>query len=189
MSLSRKTRGGLSIGEIQCSDFMKQHSKLMGVVLIIILVVILVGSGIAKEKVLVLIDVEEGLEHDIGAPDRMFTLSFIHSVHHTPVHEVIHIRDDNTLVLKEVRYKSLGVGMPYDYENGTLEIIDGEFILKFERKFETIDMKISPIPEHMITIGQETYPLLKFTKPGGILKIKAVDRWSLKWFRLGKKGA
>ncbi len=185
----RKTRGGLSIGEIQCSDFMKRYSKFGSIALILIIAVVLLGCSIDKEKALVLTDLEEGLERRMAVPDRMFTLSFIHSVHHTPVHEVIHIQDDNSLVLKEVRYRSLGVGMPYDYENGTLENIDGEFVLKFEREFDIINMTVSPIPEHSITIGQEDYPLLEFTKPESPLEIKAVDEWSLKWPRLGKKGA
>ncbi|NSW92635.1 MAG: DUF1850 domain-containing protein [Firmicutes bacterium] len=160
---------------------MKPGSKLTTITLIILFVIVLISCSIGKEKVLVLKDVEEGSEYRIAVPDRVFALSFIHSVHHTPVHEVIYIQDDNTLVLKETRYSSLGVGMPFDYENGTLENIDGEFVLKFEREFETINLRVSPIPQHMITVGEETYPLLKFTKPEGLLEIKAVDEWSLKW--------
>lgn len=168
---------------------MKPGSKLTRITLIFLIAVVFVSCSIGKEKVLVLKDVEGGSEHRIPVPDRMFTLSFIHSVHHTPVYEIIYIRDDNALVLKETRYKSLGVGMPFDYENGTLENIDGEFVLKLEREFETIYMRVSPIPEHMITVGEETYPLLKFTKPEGLLEIRAVDKWSLRWLRLSKKGA
>jgi len=178
---SRRIKGGLSIGEIQCSDFMRQRLKPIVIALIILIVILLVICSIGKQKVLVLKDVEEGLEHRIVAPDRMFILSFIHSVHHTPVHEVFYIREDNTLVMKEVRYRSLGVGMPYDYENGTLENIDGEFVLKFDREFGVINMIVSPIPQHTITVGDKTYPLLEFTKPESPLEIKAVDRWLLKW--------
>jgi hypothetical protein len=168
---------------------MRQRLKLTGTALIILMVVALVGCSIGKEKALVLKDRRGGTEHTITVPDRVFTLSFIHSVHHTPVHEVYEIDDDNTLILKELRYRSLGVGMPYDFENGTLEIIDGEFVLKFDRKFQSINMIVSPIPEHTITVGDRTYPLLEFTKPESPLEIKAVDKWSFKRLRLGKKGA
>ncbi len=181
MSPSRKTRGGLSIGEIQCSDFMKQYLKPAAIALIVLTIIALASFSIGKEKVLVLKAGEGGPEHCIAVPDRVFTLSFIHSVHHTPVYEVIHIRDDNTLVLMEVRYRSLGVGMPFDYENGTLEIVDGEFVLKFQREFKNINMIVSPIPEHTITVGEETFPLLNFTKSEGSLEIKAAEKWSLKW--------
>jgi hypothetical protein len=186
---SRLRRGGLGIGEIQCSDFMIQRLKHTGTVLIVLMVIILIGCGIGKEKVLVLQDGHGGAEYRIAVPDRVFTLSFIHSVHHTPVHEVYEIDGDNNLVLKELRYSSLGVGMPYDYEDGTLEIIDGEFTLKFDREFQSINMIVSPIPEHTISVDGKTYPLLEFAKPEGPLEIKAVDKWSLKWLRLGRKGA
>jgi len=181
MSPSERIKGGLSIGEIQCSDFMKQRLKPTMTVLIVVIVIVLVACGIGKQKVLVLKGEDEGSERIIQVPGRTFTLSFIHSVHHTPVNEVFYIRDDNTLMLKEVRYSSLGVGMPYDYENGTLENVDGEFVLKFDRGFETIDMRVSPIPEHKLAVEDETYPLLEFTKPEGLLTIRAVDKWSLKW--------
>lgn len=186
---SRLRRGGLGIGEIQCSDFMIQRLRLTGTALIVLMVIVLIGCGIGKEKVLVLQDGHRGTEYRIAVPDRVFTLSFIHSVHHTPVHEVYQINGDNTLVLKELRYSSLGVGMPYDYENGTLEIIDGEFSLKYDREFQSINMIVSPIPEHTITVDGKTYPLLEFTKTEGPLEIKAVDKWSFKWLRLGRKGA
>lgn len=168
---------------------MIQRLKHTGTVLIVLMVIILIGCGIGKEKVLVLQDGHGGAKYRIAVPDRVFTLSFIHSVHHTPVHEVYEIDGDNNLVLKELRYSSLGVGMPYDYEDGTLEIIDGEFTLKFDREFQSINMIVSPIPEHTISVDGKTYPLLEFAKPEGPLEIKAVDKWSLKWLRLGRKGA
>jgi hypothetical protein len=177
-----RIKGGLSIGEIQCSDFMRLRFKLtiMGVLILIGFVVI--GCGITTEKVLVLQDVKRGLEHRIAAPESVFTLGFIHSVHHTPVYEVIHILKDNTLMLEEVRYSSLGVGMPFDHEGGTFENTDGKFVLRFQRKFNSINISVSPIPEHTITVGGKTYPLLDFTtSDGGLLNISAVDQWLLKW--------
>jgi len=168
---------------------MKHYFKFSGTALIILMIVALVGCGIGKEKVLILKGGQGEAEHRIAVPGRVFTLSFIHSVHHTPVHEVYEIGDDNIMMLKELRYRSLGVGMPYDYEDGTLEITDGEFVLKFEREFKTINMIVSPIPEHTITVGERTYPLLNFTEPESPLEIKAVDKWSFNWLRLGRKGA
>jgi hypothetical protein len=168
---------------------MKKRLKFSGIALTVLIIVALVSCGIGKEKVLVLKGGQGEAEHRIAVPDRMFMLSFIHSVHHTPVHEVYEIGDDNIMMLKELRYRSLGVGMPYDFENGTLEIIDGEFVLKFEREFKTINMIVSPIPEHTITVGERTYPLLDFTDPESPLEIKAVDQWSFKGLRFGRKGA
>jgi hypothetical protein len=160
---------------------MKLRSKLSIIGVFILIGFVVIGCGITREKVLVLQDVKRGLEHRIAAPERVFTLGFIHSVHRTPVYEVIHILKDNTLMLKEVRYSSLGVGMPFDYEGGTFENIDGEFILRFQREFESINISVSPIPEHTITVGGKTYLLVDFTTPGGLLTISATDQWLLKW--------
>ncbi len=160
-----------------------------GIALIILIIAILVGCSLTREKVLVFTGERGEKVCSIAVPDRTFTLGFIHSVHHTPVHEVMYICDDNSLALRELRYSTFGVGMPYGYEGGELEIIDGEYVLQFERKFQSINMKVSPIPEHTITIGRNVYPLLRFTRPEGSLKIKATDRWSFKLLGLGKKGA
>lgn len=155
----------------------------------VLIIAISIGYSIEREKALVLTGGRDKSEHIIAVPGRTFVLGFIHSVHHTPVHEVIYICDDNTLALKELRFSTLGVGMPYGYEGGELEAADGEFILRFERKFKSINMIISPIPKHTITIGHRTYPLLQFTEPEGPLEIKATDRWSFRLLRLGRKGA
>lgn len=168
---------------------MRRHKIFIGAVLIIIIVAALIGHGLKREKILVFIGGQGEKEHVIAVPNRVFTLGYIHSVHHTPVYEVIYICDDNTLALKELRYSSLGVGMPYGYEGGTLENVNGEFVLKFERKFQSISMMVSPIPEHTVTVDRRDYPLIEFTKPGGPLEIKAADRWSFKLLRYGRKGA
>ena len=105
---------------------MIQRLKHTGTALIVLMVIVLIGCGIGKEKVLVLQDGHGRAEYRIAVPDRVFTLSFIHSVHHTPVHEVYEIDGDNNLVLKELRYSSLGVGIPMTMKTDA-EIIDGEF--------------------------------------------------------------
>jgi hypothetical protein len=167
---------------------MKLRTKISIIAVFVIIGFILISCGIEREKVLVIKDVKRGLENRIAAPEGVFTLGYIHSVHKTPVYEVIRILNNNVLLLEEVRYSSLGVGMPFDYEGGTLEIVDGKFVLRFKREFKAINISVSPIPEHTITIGEMTYPLLDFTTPEGLLEISAVDRWSLKW-KLGRKGA
>jgi len=152
---------------------------------IILLLILLVGIFFlsyrpVKEKALVIKDVDRNEETIIIVPDREFTLSFVHSVQHTPVYEIIYIDDNNKLILKETRYYSLGIGLPFYEEGGIFENNNGEFIYKFSREFESINIGASPIPEHAIKIGNDIYPLLDFAEPEDLVEIKAIDKWTLK---------
>lgn len=116
----------------------------------------------------------------LPVPDRKFTLSFIHSVQKTPVYEIYYIDDNNNLILKETRYYSLGVGLPFTAESGHFSNENGEFrITGLNRKFPSISMMVSPIPGHVIIIGDKKYSLSSFTKPEESINIKAVEKWSL----------
>lgn len=168
---------------------MKQKKNIARTALIVLIITVLAGYSIEREKVLLFTGERGEKEIIIAVPNRVFTLKYIHSVHHTPVYESFYVCDDNTLVLRELRFSSLGVGMPYSREGGTFETIDGEYVLRFERMFQAINMIVSPIPEHIIIVGERDYPLLNFTRPEGPLEIRAIDRWSFRFLRLGKKGA
>ncbi|HHW03191.1 MAG TPA: DUF1850 domain-containing protein [Thermoanaerobacterales bacterium] len=121
------------------------------------------------------------MEFFLPVPDRKFTLSFTHSVQKTPVYEMYFIDGDNNLVLKETRYYSLGVGLPFTDENGHFSNENGEFrITGLNRKFSSISIMVSPIPVHEIIIDGKKYPLLSFTKPEESINIKAVEKWHLK---------
>ena len=48
------------------------------------------------------------------------------------------------------------------------------------REFESIPIRVSPIPKHSITIGGKEYPLLDFADPEDLLTIRAKDRLTIK---------
>jgi hypothetical protein len=56
-------------------------------------------------------------------------------------------------ILKEVRYSSLGVGMPFTDEGGIFTNENGQFVLRFDRTLQAIPIRVSPIPDHAIQIG------------------------------------
>ncbi|MDK2822969.1 MAG: hypothetical protein PWQ67_1837 [Clostridia bacterium] len=144
------------------------------------LILFFANFTVTKEKVLIIANTEKNTEKVLSVPDNKFILSFIHSVHHTPVYEYFEINQDNTLIMKEIRYYSLGVGMPFTDEGGIFSNENGEFVLKFNREFDKLFMRISPIPQHAIKIGDKIYPLLSFAEPEQQIKIVASEKWLFK---------
>jgi hypothetical protein len=89
--------------------------------------------------------------------DGLFELGYTHSVLLTPVDEFFTINENNDLILQKTIYESFGVGLPYEQmEDADFEIVDGKFILYLNRQFNTLNMVISPIPKHSITVNGET---------------------------------
>ena len=162
----------LSIGgNLQCSDFMRLKLEIFIFLLIFFMAIFFLNYRIVKEKTLITF---------LAAPDRRFSLNFIHSVQKTPVHEFFFISSDNKLVLDKTTYHSLGVGLPFSEENGNFLNKNGEFILNMHREFESIPIRVSPIPKHSISVGGKDYPLLKFAEPEDLLTIRAKDRLTIK---------
>jgi len=135
---------------------------------------------IVNEKCIIIENVEKSTQKAIPAANRNFSISFIHSVQKTPVYEYFYISDDNTIILKGTKYYSLGVGLPYTEENGDFKNDDGAFIVNLNREFEMLPIRVSPLPEHNITIDGKIYPLLDFAESGKLLNFKAVDKIIIK---------
>lgn len=170
----------LSIGEIQCSDFMKRKIVIMSLTIFVLLSLFFLYYRILKGPVLVIEDVDHHTTTVIPATNGEFTLKFIHSVHHTPVFESYVINQGKDMMLTETRFYSLGVGMPFTDEGGTFSNEKGEFVIKnFNRKFNKIPLRVSPIPEHSIIIEGKIYPLLDFGEPESLITITADYQWFL----------
>lgn len=139
-----------------------------------------VNFNIVHTKVLLIEDVERNTINSIMVPEGKFTLSYIHSVQKTPVYEFFEIDEQNRLILVETSFSSLGVGLPYTEENGSFESRNGKFQLTgLSREFTTIPLRVSPIPKHSITVGNDTFSLLSFAAPDDLIKITANDKWML----------
>jgi len=104
-------------------------------------------------KALVLQDLESGSKKVLQVPHGEFIIRYIHSVHKTPVEERFYISADNTLVLYEIRYSSLGVGMPYESEGGIFSNQGGQFRLTGLQK------GIPAIYFRTLEISSQTFPV------------------------------
>jgi len=160
---------------------MKNPLKLLFAILVTAaLLFFFVNYKFVNTKVLVIEAEGKNIRKTLAVPQKKFTLSYIHSVQKTPVYEVFEISEDNKLILRETTYSSLGVGLPYTEENGTFVNEDGKFRLTgIDREFSSISLRVSPIPEHTIIIGDSTYPLLSIVAPDDLVKITAADSWML----------
>ncbi|HAS74514.1 MAG TPA: hypothetical protein DCS67_10250 [Clostridiales bacterium UBA8960] len=131
--------------------------KVVIIALSLILVAILLFTGMKERTVLILEEQKSGEKHVFYPADGLFELGYTHSVLLTPVDEFFSINAQNDLILQKTIYESFGVGLPYEQlEDTDFEIIEGKFILYLNRTFETINMVISPIPKHTITVNGET---------------------------------
>lgn len=118
-------------------------------------------AGLHERTVLIVEDQKTG-EAKLFFPDsNHFELGYTHSVSLTPVDEFFEITEDKKLILQKTVYESFGVGLPYEQMCDTdFEIIDGKFVLYLKRNFDVINMVISPIPKHTITVNGEVYEIL-----------------------------
>lgn len=156
-----------------------KNKKVIIVIFVIILLAIISRYQIVNQKILVIHDVDANRKSEICTPSNKFTLFFIHSVQKTPVYEFFKIQDNNTLSLVKTEFSSFGIGLPYTDEGGELKIKNDRIELKFERDFEKIPIRVSPIPEHAIIIDGKKYPLLDFANPENLIEIYAKDKIKL----------
>ncbi len=158
----------------------------MVVIGLLVIIAAAVFLEVRTETVLIVTDREHQRRGTIGLPEQTFTLTYIHSVHLTPVDEVYTVDADQNLMLTETRFSSLGVGMPYTDEGGEFSASGGQFRLTgLSRTSQTLSLLVSDIPQHSIRVGEKNYPLLEFTGPGGALTLQAGQRRRLVWRRDG----
>jgi hypothetical protein len=117
-------------------------------------------------------------------PDGRFDHVFIHSFHLTPVEERFRIERAGLfrarLRLFELRYESLGVGMPEDAEGG-FRLEDGKFVLQMDRSFDRIPILVSIVPGHGIVTAAGFRPFAEWTRLAG--RITLEGSFALAWRR------
>ena len=122
----------------------------------------------------------------IPLPDARFDHVFIHSFHLTPVEERFIVESSGflgaRLRLYELRYESLGVGMPDDAELG-FRLENGKFILAMDRRFDRIPIMVSIVAGHGIVAGGTFHPFTEWVPPEGRI---ALEGRLVPVFRIGR---
>lgn len=135
--------------------FNKTHILLLLTILIILSI-----SVTKKGKVLVIEDKANEIHKEFYLKDNSFMLSYTHSVHKTVFEEYFIVTDDNKLLLQKNIFDSFGVGSPYIEDINDVKIENNKFVLRLNRLFNEVNMIISPIPKHKLTIGNREIMIL-----------------------------
>ena len=99
------------------------------------------------------------------------TINFVHSVQKTPVIEEL-IYKNGEFVLIRTKYKSQGVGLPFDAGDGTFHR-DGEwFIFDMNRHFKNLELRTGKNSNLTVSIGAKTYELYKIFPLGTKIIVK-----------------
>lgn len=100
------------------------------------------------------------------------TISFIHSVQKTPVIEELELRNGE-LVLLRTKYKSFGVGLPFDASEGKF-YRDGEWFImdNMNRHFKNLELRTGKGTKLKITLNGREFDLYKKFPPGTKIIVK-----------------
>lgn len=156
--------------------------KIIVLLMIILTLWFVISSKYTKTKVLVIEDYATQEKFQYSVTNCNFSLGYIHSVMKTPVEEFFYINEQNQIVLERIIYESYGVGTPFLEEEGELEVVGDTFSLKINRIFDDINMIISPIPNHWLSIGGVKYEFNDTLKPNSNIKIYVNDVYKLESF-------
>lgn len=91
----------------------------------------------------------------------LFTINFIHSVQKTPVIEELEYRNGE-FVLIRTKYKSQGVGLPFDVADGKF-YRDGDWFImdNMNRQFKSLELRTGKGTQLTISLNGKTYELYK----------------------------
>lgn len=100
------------------------------------------------------------------------TIEFMHSVQKTPVIEELEYRDGEFVLLR-TRYKSLGVGLPFDAADGNFRR-EGEWFIMDEmnRRFKGLELRTGKGTRLKITLNGHEFELYKKFPPGTKIIVK-----------------
>lgn len=107
-----------------------------------------------------------------------FSLTYIHSIHRTPVEEVFYVNEKKQMVLDALIFESYGVGMPTSLEGEeTFRMADGKMRIEhIDRALDTFELRIGQvIADHKLLLQGEEIPLSALSEPGSAVRFE-IDR-------------
>jgi len=113
-----------------------------------------------------------GIVVRIPCEDGRFTHRYVHSIHLTNVDEDFQIQANGTLLLTATKFDTLGVGIPYDADGG-FSMEGNRFVLKMNRRYRSLPIRVSPMPGHLIITGGRNYPLTNWFVPEDLVVVEA----------------
>ena len=102
------------------------------------------------------------------------TINFIHSVQKTPVIEELEFRGGEFILLR-TKYKSQGVGLPFDINDGKF-YRDGEWFIvdEMNRRFKNLELRTGKGTQLKIILDGKNFELYKKFPPGTKIIVKTL---------------
>ncbi len=135
-----------------------------------------------KVPILHITDVSSRESLSLLLPDGCFALTYIHSVHQTPVSEEFCFQkrgEEMWFHLLQTEFQDLGVGMISGDGEGGFKNRNGRFVLSLDREFKEFLLTLSPLPHHTVKTSWGEFPLLRFFKPNQTVQFRAKSQFRL----------
>lgn len=104
-----------------------------------------------------------------------FSLTYIHSIHRTPVEEFFVINEKRQIILDATSFESYGVGMPTSLEGQeSIQMVDGTLRIEhMNRVLDSFELRIGQvIADHKLLLRGQEIPLSKLSKPGSAVRFE-----------------
>jgi len=151
---------------------MFKHSALKGLGLVLIILFITVAAW----PIPTLVVADRQGNNKIILPligESKFSLNYVHSVQKTPVQEHFIPAPGNQLLLTSTTYQSLGVGLPFLPEEGTLTNQNGLFVLTgLNRLYPEIHIGFMPLAQQGLSYRHRTYMFNDYFQSGSHIVVK-----------------
>lgn len=122
----------------------------------------------------ILLETENKTLAVVNARDNLpLTINFIHSVQKTPVIEELEYQNGQFILLR-TKYKSQGVGLPFDASEGTFRRDKDWFIFDMNRRFNKLELRTGKGTQLKVTLGEKTYELYKKFPLGTKIVVKTI---------------
>ncbi len=93
-----------------------------------------------------------------------FTLDYVHSSDHTPVHDLFAVGAGGELVLIEERFDWYGSGLEF-HPTAEIRFCEEGTRVRLNRSFSFLALRVGQVAGQVLTVHQTRLPLLKVAKP------------------------
>lgn len=113
-----------------------------------------------------------------------FSISYIHSIHLTPVIEEYDVKKNDKIIQTKETYENFGIGMPNNAIGDEIFTHKGKkyIISNMHRIFPFIDLRVGQvISNHTLIYGGHHYPIANYTGKGTWtrLQVQNINLWEM----------
>lgn len=118
-------------------------------------------------------------------PGTPVVMAYMHSAMRTPIEETLLVDEDaHGFILKQLRYRTYGAGLPYSADEGRFSERDGWFVLdEMNRRFPDLSIRNGVINHGSLTVGQTVYHLPELMPLGSELHLYVAPLYKGYWMR------